>query len=88
MKKHLIRIETDHGAECITIYGDTPSRPFIIAHNLWNYETPWTAARRLESLARSWEAHGFTVRRIYGTPADMPTAGNEFNAAMTLLYWK
>lgn len=85
MKEYLIRIENERGSECITIYGDTPSRPFIIANNLWNYCSPGHAARRLEMLAKSWENNGHTVKRIYGTVADMPTRGNEFNIEWTLL---
>jgi hypothetical protein len=90
MRKYLIRIESDgltKKSECVTVYGDTPSRPFIIARNLWNYATPWTAARRLEMLARAWEGHGFQVRRFYGTVEDMPTRGNAHNVAMTLREW-
>ena len=88
MKKYLIRIETEHGAECVTIYGDTPSRPFIIAHNLWNYSTPGHAAQRLEKLAKAWENNGLTVTRLYGSVQDMPTRGNAFNIAQTLRDWR
>ena len=88
MRKYLIRIETERGAECVTIYGDTPSRPFIIAHNLWNYSTPGHAAQRLEKLAKAWENNGLTVTRLYGSVQDMPTRGNDFNIAQTLRDWR
>lgn len=88
MKKYLIRIESENSALFTTIYGDTPSRPFMIDHNLWNYKTPWAAAQRLERLAKSWEAHGYAVKRIYGSILDMPTNGNEFNAAATIRDFK
>lgn len=84
MKKYLIRIESGNTTEFTTIYGDTPSRPFMIAHNLWNYATPWHAARRLETLARSWEKHGHTVTRIYGGILEMPTRGDDYNAQQTI----
>lgn len=84
LKKYLIAIKSDNGAEeHITISGDS-YRPFQIAHNLWNYITPWTAARKLESLAKSWEAHNKKVERIYGTILDMQTTGNEFNIGITI----
>ena len=88
MKKYLIRIESERSSECVTIYGDTPSRPFIIAHNLWNYSTPGHAAQRLEKLAKAWENNGLTVTRLYGSVQDMPTRGNDFNIAQTLHYWR
>ena len=47
MKNYLIRIETNRFAESVYIDGDS-TRPFQIAHNLWNYATPWTEAQRLE----------------------------------------
>lgn len=84
MKQYLIRIES-RTAECITINGDSPSRPFQIANNLWNYSTPGHAARRLEKLAQCWENLGYTVKRVYGPIWDMPTRGSGFNVAMTLL---
>ena len=84
MKKYLIRIENGRGAECITINGDS-CRPFMIAHNLWNYTTPGHAARRLENLAQAWENNGYTVKRIFGAVADMPTQGNDFNIEKTLI---
>ena len=87
MKKYLIRIESDRSAEAVCINGDS-LRPFQIAGNLWNYTTPWTAAQRLEKLARSWESHGHTVRRIYGSVSDMPTKGNEFNVGAILREWR
>jgi hypothetical protein len=83
-KKYLIRIENGRGSECTTINGDS-RRPFMIANNLWNYTTPGNAARRLENIARSWESCGYTVKRIFGTVADMPTRGNDFNVQWTLL---
>lgn len=89
MKRYLIRIENNcNGCELIHIYGDTPTRPFSIAHNLWNYAKPGHAARRLEMLAQSWEKNGLTVKRIYGSIVDMPTKGNEFNAAATIHEYK
>ena len=63
MKKYLIRIETDRSAEAVYINGDS-LRPFQIAHNLWNYITPWAAAQRLEKLAKAWESNSFSVRRV------------------------
>lgn len=84
---YLIAIESDGIKHCTSVYGDTPSRPFSIARNLWNYATPWTAARRLEMIAKSWEKHGHTVRRIYGSIFDMPTKGNSFNVSATLREW-
>lgn len=84
MKEYLIRIETDRGSECITINGDL-YRPFMIAHNLWNYYSPGHAARRLEKLATEWENNGYTVKRIFGNVSDMPTQGNKFNIEKTLV---
>ena len=86
MKKYLIRIETNRSAEAVYINGDS-LRPFQIAHNLWNYATPWTAAQRLEKLAKAWEDNGFSVRRVYGIVEEMPTCGNEFNLAMIKSDW-
>ena len=86
MKKYLIRIETNRSAEAVYINGDS-LRPFQIAHNLWNYTTPWTAAQRLEKLAKAWEDNGFSVRRVYGMVEEMPTSGNEFNLAMIKNEW-
>lgn len=84
MNKYLIRITASNGAhEHITISGDS-SRPFQIAHNLWNYQHPGYAAHKLSVLAKSWESHGLKVNRIYGTILDMPTTGNQFNVDMTL----
>lgn len=84
MKKYLIRIETGSNSEFMTINGDS-RRPFMIAHNLWNYTTPGHAARRLEKIAATWENGGRAVTRIYGTVAEMPTRGNDFNIKMILL---
>lgn len=85
MKEYLIRIENGHTSESTTISGDCPSRPFQIAHNLWNYTTPGHAARRLEKLAQCWENLGCTVKRTYGTVADMPSRGDKFNIEKTLI---
>ena len=85
MKEYLIRIENGHTIEYTTIYGDCPSRPFQIANNLWNYSTPWHAAQRLEKLAKSWESHGYTVKRVYGNVWEMPTKGNGANVGLILL---
>lgn len=84
MKQYLIAIENEHGRENITINGDS-RWPFMIANNLWNYTTPGHAARRLEKIAVAWENNGRTVKRIFGTVADMPARGNEFNLEMILL---
>jgi hypothetical protein len=84
MKEYLVRIENGHTSECTSISGDS-YRSFQIANNLWNYTTPWHAAQRLEKLARSWEKHGFTVKRVYGTVWEMPTTGNKNNVELTLL---
>lgn len=84
MKKYLIQIKNNRGGEeHITINGDS-TRPFMIAHNLWNYITPWHAARKLELLAERWEGHGLTVDRIYGTIDNMPTRGDDYNVAITI----
>jgi hypothetical protein len=88
MKKYLIWIESNRAAIFTSVYGDTPSRPFSIAGNLWNYATPGHAARRLEKLAQSWDALGIPTRRVYGTIDDMPTKGNENNVAATLAEWR
>lgn len=82
MKEYLIRIESSHSSESITINGDS-CRPFMIAHNLWNYKTPWHAAQRLEKLAKCWEALGDDVKRVYASVADMPACGDEFNIEKT-----
>lgn len=82
MKEYLIRIENGHMSEHVTINGDS-CRPFMIAHNLWNYTTPWHAAQRLEKIAKAWEKGGFTITRVFGTVADMPTCGDEFNIEKT-----
>jgi hypothetical protein len=84
MKKYLIRIETGRNAIFTTINGDS-RRPFQILNNLWNYTTPGHAARRLEKHAQQWENGGRVVNRIYGTVADMPTQGDDFNLEMILL---
>lgn len=84
MSKYLIRIETGSGTkECISINGDS-LRPFQIAGNLWNYQYPGHAARRLETLAKAWENNGFAVKRIYGTILDMPKKGNDYNIGIIL----
>ena len=84
MKKYLIRIETRGQAIFTSINGDS-RRPFQILNNLWNYTTPGHAARRLEKHARQWENLGNSVTRVYGTVADMPTTGDEFNLEQILL---
>ena len=85
MKEYLIRIEFDTGSALFTtISGDTPTRPFTIANNLWNYQYPGHAAQRLEMLARSREAVGYQVKRIYGKVPDMPYTGNRNNVAATI----
>lgn len=84
MKKYLIGIKSERSREYTTINGDS-CRPFMIAHNLWNYTTPGHAAQRLEKLARAWENNGSTVERIYGTVADMPTCGSPFNVDVILI---
>ena len=88
MKIYLIAIESAHNKLFTTIYGDTPTRPFMIANNLWNYKRPGHAARRLEILAQSWESGGHAVKRIFGTVANMPTKGSAFNVEKTLIDWK
>lgn len=85
MKKYLIEIENGRISQHVTIYGDCPSRPFMIANNLWNYSTPWHAAQRLEKLAKSWEGLGLNVRRVYGTVWDMPTGGDKRNTDLIRL---
>lgn len=85
LKEYLIRIESGHSAEIVSIYGDCPQRPFSIANNLWNYSTPWHAAQRLEKLAKCWESAGYTVKRIYGNVWEMPTKGNDKNVGLILL---
>lgn len=89
MKKYLIRIESENNNNVLftSVHGDTPSRPFMIANNLWNYTTPGHAAQRLEKLAKAWEKNGHVVNRIYGTVADMPMRGDEYNACMTMREW-
>lgn len=79
MRQYLIAIQSGNHELCTHIYGDSPSRPFSIANNLWNYITPWHAAQRLEKLAKSWEARGRDVRRIYGQVRHMPTKGDRDN---------
>ena len=86
MKKYLIRIETNRSTEAVCINGDS-LRPFQIANNLWNYTTPWTAAQRLEKLAKAWEGNGVSVRRGYRTAEEMRTKGNEFNLVMMKNEW-
>lgn len=84
MKVYLIRIKANNGAnECISINGDS-YRPFQIARNLWNYQYPGYAARRLETLAKAWESNGLAVERIYGTILDMPQKGNDYNIGIIL----
>ena len=84
MNKYLIAIKANNGtSECITINGDS-LRPFQIANNLWNYQYPGYAARKLNTLAKSWKNNGLTVTKIYGTISDMPTQGNKYNVQLIL----
>lgn len=84
MKKYLIEIKADNGArDCVSINGDS-YRPFQIAGNLWGYQYPGNAARRLETLAKAWENDGLSVKRVYGTVCDMPTKGNDHNIGIIL----
>lgn len=89
MKEYIIGISAKRKDECyieehITIYGDCPSRPFSIAHNLYNYKTPWTASQRIKKIGKAWENNGLNVDYIYGTIDDMPINGDEYNAYMTV----
>lgn len=82
MNKYLIKIKANNGAtECITINGDS-TRPFQIAHNLWNYLYPGYASHKLNTIAKSWENNGLTVERYYGTIIDMPTQGDQYNVKL------
>lgn len=84
MNKYLIKIKSNNGAsECITINGDS-LRPFQIANNLWNYQYPGHAARKLSTLAKSLESNGLIVTKIYGTISDMPRKGNDYNIQLIL----
>lgn len=84
MNAYLIKIESNNGKkECVSINGDS-LRPFQIAGNLWNYQCPGYAARRLETLAKAWENNGLAVKRIYGTVFDMPQKGNDHNIGIIL----
>ncbi len=84
MNKYLIKIKANNGAtECITINGDS-TRPFQIAHNLWNYLYPGYASHKLNTIAKSWENNGLTVEKYYGTIIDMPTQGDKYNVELTL----
>ena len=84
MNTYLIKIETGSGTkDCVSINGDS-LRPFQIAGNLWNYQYPGHAARRLETLAKAWENNGLAVKRIYGTVFDMPQKGNDHNIGIIL----
>ena len=84
MKEYLIRIEMNNHSQFTTLSGDS-IRPFQIAHNLYNYTTPWHAAQRLEKIAKAWEKGGCAVKRVFGSVADMPQKGNEFNIEKTLI---
>lgn len=89
MKEYIISVSAKRKdgtyiEEHITVYGDCPSRPFSIAHNLWNYTTPWTAAQRIKKIGKAWENNGLNVDYIYGTIDDMPINGDEYNAYMTV----
>lgn len=84
MNKYLIGIKANNGeSECISINGDS-LRPFQIANNLWNYQYPGHAARKLSTLAKSWKNNGLIVTKIYGTILDMPRKGNEHNIQLIL----
>ena len=84
MNSYLIKIKASNGAtECISINGDS-YRPFQIAHNLYNYLLPGHAARKLEALAKAWEANGLYVSRHYGTILEMPTHGDAYNIDLTI----
>ena len=84
MNKYLIGIKSNNGkSECITINGDS-IRPFQIANNLWNYQYPGYAARKLNTLAKIWENNGLIVTKIYGTILNMPRKGNEHNIQLIL----
>ena len=84
MKKYLIKIAAGNGKkECVSINGDS-ARPFQVAGNLWDYQFPGNAARRLETLAKNWENNGLSVNRIYGTVFDMPTKGDDHNIGIIL----
>ena len=84
MNKYLIAIKTNNGAsEYITINGDS-LRPFQIANNLWNYQYPGYAARKLNTLAKSLESNGLIVTKIYGTISDIPVKGNKYNVELIL----
>ena len=88
MNAYLIRIKANNGAdECVSINGDS-ARPFQIAHNLWNYQYPGYAARRLETLAKAWENNGLAVKRIYGTVFDMPQKGDDHNVGIILAEYR
>lgn len=84
MNTYLIRIKANNGAdECVSINGGS-LRPFQIAHDLWNYQYPGRAARRLETLAKAWENNGLSVKRTYGTVFDMPQKGDSYNIGIIL----
>lgn len=88
MERYLISIKSENGNKLYTSISGDSFRSFAVgsfdAHNLWNYSTPWTAARRLEQIAENWENRGFTVCREYGTILDMPKYGNKFNCDMVI----
>lgn len=87
-RTYLIGIKSDRGNYlCIHVNGDTPSRPFSIANNLWNYETPWHAAQQLKRLANSWSCCGHKVTGIFGTVADMPAKGDRDNVFAARRDW-
>lgn len=70
MKKYLTKIVALENYNVETIrYNPDSLRPYQIAGNLWNYEKIGYAAKRLEALAKSWEKHGFTVKREYNDAA-------------------
>ena len=68
MKQYLIKITAQENSHVEGIrYNSDNFRPYQIAGNLWNYDKIGYASKRLEMLAKSWEEHGFTVQREYGT---------------------
>ena len=89
MKEYLVEIELrETGSRMSTTINGDSLRPFQIAHNLWNYTTPWHAAQRLERIAKTWEVNGFHVIRTYGPVYYMETTGNRDNAIQILRDWE
>lgn len=72
MKQYLIKITAQENNHVESVrYNSDNLRPYQIAGNLWCYEKIGYAARCLEMLAQSWEKHGFTVLREYGSIKDV-----------------